>query len=47
MENVTLFEKNLNSIKTYDMDLYNQLMSFPANDGTLSLAYTKQNEPNL
>ena len=47
MENITLLEKNLSSIKSYDMDLYNQLISFPANDGTLSLAYTKQNEPNL
>lgn len=47
MENVKLFEKNLNAIKSYDIDLYNQLVSLPSNDGALSLAYTKQNEPNL
>lgn len=47
MENNILFEKNLNAIKAYDMDLYNKLISLPSNDGTLSLDYTKQNEPNL
>lgn len=47
MSNNILFEKNLNAIKAYDMDLYNELISLPSNDGTLSLDYTKQNEPNL
>lgn len=47
MEDSILFEKNLNSIKSYDIDLYNELISLPSNDGTLSLDYTKHNEPNL
>lgn len=47
MENNTLFQKNLNSIKAYDIDLYQELISLPSNDGTLSLNYTNKNEPNL
>ena len=47
MENNPVFEKNLNAIRKYDTELYNELKSMPSNDGTLSLGYTLKNEPDL